>query len=126
MSHKLGQFSAKAQCVLCQQIRFNYVETISAFKVKDGPNGKKATWVADVKNGKSSAESNSAKKTDCTISMSDADLLALMTCKMNPQTVRQGKLKITGNMGLAMKPIYANILTQEGKKYIKISFKGKQ
>lgn len=85
------------------------------------------------------------KKADCTISMSDADLLDLMTGNLNPQTVCvfmcfifllhyrkyylhlsvmkllekcsfvvlkvdlfpqaffKGKLKITGNMGLAMK-----------------------
>uniref|UniRef100_A0A8C9RQ08 Sterol carrier protein 2 n=1 Tax=Scleropages formosus TaxID=113540 RepID=A0A8C9RQ08_SCLFO len=87
---------------------------VFAFKVKDGPNGKEATWVVDVKNGKGSVESNSAKKADCTVSMSDADLLALMTGKMNPQTAFfQGKLKITGNMGLAMK--LQNLQLQPGK-----------
>ncbi|XP_008577741.1 PREDICTED: non-specific lipid-transfer protein isoform X1 [Galeopterus variegatus] len=77
---------------------------IFAFKVKDGPGGKEATWVVDVKNGKGSVLLNSDKKADCTITMADSDLLALMTGKMNPQSAFfQGKLKITGNMGLAMK-----------------------
>ncbi|XP_011368777.1 non-specific lipid-transfer protein isoform X2 [Pteropus vampyrus] len=77
---------------------------IFAFKVKDGPEGKEATWVVDVKNGKGSVLPNSDKKADCTITMADSDLLALMTGKMNPQSAFfQGKLKITGNMGLAMK-----------------------
>ncbi|XP_006839926.1 PREDICTED: non-specific lipid-transfer protein [Chrysochloris asiatica] len=77
---------------------------IFAFKVKDGPGGKEATWVVDVKNGKGSVHPNSDKKADCTITMADTDLLALMTGKMNPQSAFfQGKLKITGNMGLAMK-----------------------
>ncbi|XP_032152868.1 non-specific lipid-transfer protein isoform X1 [Sapajus apella] len=77
---------------------------IFAFKVKDGPGGKEATWVVDVKNGKGSVLPNSDKKADCTITMADSDLLALMTGKMNPQSAFfQGKLKITGNMGLAMK-----------------------
>ncbi|KAE8610243.1 hypothetical protein XENTR_v10012055 [Xenopus tropicalis] len=77
---------------------------IFAFKVKDGPGGKEATWVVDVKNGKGCVDVNSDKKADCTITMADADLLALMTGKMNPQTAFfQGKLKITGNMGMAMK-----------------------
>ncbi|KAF6345595.1 sterol carrier protein 2 [Rhinolophus ferrumequinum] len=77
---------------------------IFAFKVKDGPGGKEATWVVDVKNGKGSVHPNSDKKADCTITMADSDLLALMTGKMNPQSAFfQGKLKITGNMGLAMK-----------------------
>ncbi|XP_074122010.1 sterol carrier protein 2 isoform X2 [Sminthopsis crassicaudata] len=84
-----------------------YVKKIGgvfAFKVKDGPGGKEATWVVDVKNGKGSVAVNSDKKADCTITMADTDLLDLMTGKMNPQSAFfQGKLKITGNMGLAMK-----------------------
>uniref|UniRef100_A0A8C5KHV2 SCP2 domain-containing protein n=1 Tax=Jaculus jaculus TaxID=51337 RepID=A0A8C5KHV2_JACJA len=55
---------------------------IFAFKVKDGPGGKEATWVIDVKNGKGSVLPNS----DCTITMADSDLLDLMTGKMNPQS----------------------------------------
>ncbi|XP_015666376.1 non-specific lipid-transfer protein [Protobothrops mucrosquamatus] len=77
---------------------------IFAFKVKDGPEGKEATWVVDVKNGKGCVDINTDKKADCTIVMSDEDLLSLMTGKMNPQTAFfQGKLKISGNMGMAMK-----------------------
>ncbi|KAL2301925.1 hypothetical protein Nmel_011326 [Mimus melanotis] len=87
---------------------------IFAFKVKDGPGGKEATWVVDVKNGKGSVAVNSDKKADCTITMADTDLLALMTGKMNPQTAFfQGKLKISGNMGMAMK--LQNLQLQPGK-----------
>uniref|UniRef100_A0A3Q2GC28 Sterol carrier protein 2b n=1 Tax=Cyprinodon variegatus TaxID=28743 RepID=A0A3Q2GC28_CYPVA len=87
---------------------------IFAFKVKDGPNGQEATWIVDVKNGKGCVHNDTDKKADCTISMSDTDLLALMTGKMNPQTAFfQGKLKITGNMGLAMK--LQNLQLQPGK-----------
>ncbi|XP_010117890.1 PREDICTED: non-specific lipid-transfer protein-like, partial [Chlamydotis macqueenii] len=87
---------------------------IFAFKIKDGPDGKEATWVVDVKNGKGSVAVNSDKKADCTITMADADLLALMTGKMNPQTAFfQGKLKISGNMGMAMK--LQNLQLQPGK-----------
>jgi sterol carrier protein 2 len=58
----------------------------------------------DVKNGKGSVTNDTDKKADCTIAMGDENLLALMTGKMNPQTAFfQGKLKITGNMGMAMK-----------------------
>ncbi|GAA6090981.1 sterol carrier protein 2 [Tachysurus ichikawai] len=85
----------------------SYVKKISgvfAFKVKDGPDGKEALWVVDVKNGNGSVTNDAGKKSDCTITMSDADLIDLMTGKLNPQTAFfQGKLKITGNMGMAMK-----------------------
>lgn len=87
---------------------------VFAFKIKDGPGGKEATWVVDVKNGKGSVAVNSDKKADCTITMADTDLLALMTGKMNPQTAFfQGKLKISGNMGMAMK--LQNLQLQPGK-----------
>ncbi|XP_067846410.1 sterol carrier protein 2 [Heptranchias perlo] len=95
----------------------NFVKKIGgvfAFKVKDGPGGKEGLWVVDVKNGKGSVDFNSEKKADCTITMSDDDLLALMTGKMNPQTAFfQGKLKIAGNMGMAMK--LQNLQLQPGK-----------
>ncbi|NXC77161.1 NLTP protein, partial [Anhinga anhinga] len=87
---------------------------VFAFKIKDGPDGKEATWIVDVKNGKGSVAVNSDKKADCTITMADADLLALMTGKMNPQTAFfQGKLKVSGNMGMAMK--LQNLQLQPGK-----------
>ncbi|KAM9326594.1 sterol carrier protein 2 [Gastrophryne carolinensis] len=77
---------------------------VFCFKVTGGPGGKDAVWVVDVKNGKGCVESNSDKKADCTITMADSDLLALLTGQMNPQTAFfQGKLKIAGNMGMAMK-----------------------
>ncbi|XP_072297263.1 sterol carrier protein 2 [Eucyclogobius newberryi] len=77
---------------------------IFAFKVKDGPEGKEATWIVDVKNGNGSVSNDPAIKADCTLAASDADLLELMTGQLNPQTAFfKGKLKITGNMGMAMK-----------------------
>uniref|UniRef100_A0AAY4DML9 SCP2 domain-containing protein n=1 Tax=Denticeps clupeoides TaxID=299321 RepID=A0AAY4DML9_9TELE len=87
---------------------------VFAFKVKDGPDGKEATWIVDVKNGKGCVHNDTAKNADCTIAMTDADLLTLMMGKMNPQTAFfQGKLKITGNMGMAMK--LQNLQLQAGK-----------
>ncbi|XP_042626329.1 sterol carrier protein 2-like isoform X2 [Cyprinus carpio] len=68
-----------------------YVKKIGgvfAFKVKDGPGGSEALWVVDAKNGKDSVVSDAGKKADCTISMSDSDLLELMTGQLNPQKVQ--------------------------------------
>ncbi|XP_026854161.2 non-specific lipid-transfer protein [Electrophorus electricus] len=77
---------------------------VFAFKVNAGPGGREGLWVVDVKNGKGSVDNDAEKKADCTISMGDADLLDLMTGKLNPQTAFfQGKLKINGNMGMALK-----------------------
>ncbi|CAB1326773.1 unnamed protein product [Coregonus sp. 'balchen'] len=70
---------------------------VFAFKVKDGPEGRDALWVVDVKNGQGSVSNDAGvclsvclsvyKKADCTITMGDEDLMMLMTGKMNPQTV---------------------------------------
>ncbi|XP_061593338.1 sterol carrier protein 2b isoform X1 [Cololabis saira] len=90
---------------------------VFAFKVKDGPNGQEATWLVDVKNGKGCVHNDTDEKADCTISMSDTDLLALMTGKMNPQTAFfQGKLKITvtslTKRGISYQPCQSNQRTR--------------
>ncbi|XP_013877439.1 sterol carrier protein 2 [Austrofundulus limnaeus] len=77
---------------------------VFAFKVKDGPNGSEATWVVDVKNAKGSVTNDPDKKADCTLSLSDEDLRDLMMGKLTPRVAFfNGKLKVSGNMGLAMK-----------------------
>ncbi|AAV93347.1 SCP2 sterol-binding domain-containing protein [Ruegeria pomeroyi] len=44
------------------------------------------------------------RDTDCTIRLSQDNLVKLLTGKLNPMTgVMMGKLKISGNMGVAMK-----------------------
>jgi sterol carrier protein 2 len=78
------------------------INGIFCFKVKSGNN--EGVWVVDVKNGNGCVKFDPAGKGDATISMDDDNLIALMTGQLNPQQAFfQGKLKISGNMGLAMK-----------------------
>lgn len=79
------------------------VKGIIGFRVL-GKGGKEIKWIIDAKNGTGSLELNSKTKPDCTITMKDGDLVDLMSGKLNPNTAFfNGKLKISGNMGVAMK-----------------------
>ncbi|KAK6196224.1 hypothetical protein SNE40_001489 [Patella caerulea] len=79
------------------------IKGVFCFKVKNKA-GENGVWYVDAKNGKGSVNFGGSAKPDVTIIMNDEDLVGLMNGKLNPQTAFfQGKLKITGNMGLAMK-----------------------
>lgn len=77
------------------------IKGIFRFEVKKG--GDTGIWLVDVKNGNGSVKFADGKG-DVTISMNDDDLIKLMMGKLNPQQAFfQGKLKIKGNMAMAMK-----------------------
>eukprot|EP00794_Sanderia_malayensis_P007683 gene7683-8520_t len=80
-------------------------KAVYCFKLSEGPDGKTGTWFVDVKNGKGSVNFGEQDlKADVTFKMSDADCLKLMRGELNPQMAfMKGKVKISGNIGLAMK-----------------------
>lgn len=70
-----------------------------------GDGGKKGVWTVDLKNGSGSVASGpSATKADLQITVKDGDFMSMQAGKLNPQSAfMSGKIKIKGNMGLAMK-----------------------
>ena len=75
------------------------VKGVYQFVIKGGNN-----WIVDLKNGEGKVEQGKAKKANVTITISDADFVALSEGKLNPQQAfMSGKIKLKGNMALAMK-----------------------
>ncbi|XP_033183057.1 sterol carrier protein X-related thiolase [Bombus vancouverensis nearcticus] len=116
------QFKASALFKLLdiamQEDEENLVEKVRGvfgFKVINGPGGAEGFWVVDSKVGKGKVEYNGKTKPDVIITISDMDIVDFISGKLNPQKAFfQGKIKIQGNMGMAMKLI--ELQKRAGKK----------
>jgi 3-hydroxyacyl-CoA dehydrogenase/3a,7a,12a-trihydroxy-5b-cholest-24-enoyl-CoA hydratase len=63
-----------------------------------------SAWVLDLKNGGGSVKAGTAEKADCTLDLSDADWLDMVSGKADPMKLFQGgKLKISGNVMASQK-----------------------
>ncbi|KNE71290.1 hypothetical protein AMAG_20329 [Allomyces macrogynus ATCC 38327] len=96
--------SMAAQNSAARTAQVGKVKAVFQFDVKNGA-GSVQTWHLDLKNGEGSLGVGAAKgKADATIAIGDDDLVSLAMGKTNGQKLFQtGKLKIKGQMMLAMK-----------------------
>lgn len=77
------------------------INSVYQFNIS-GPNG--GQWTVDCTRPGGSVVAGSAPSAKCTVSATDADFLSIVNGKLNAQMAfMSGKLKIQGDMGLAMK-----------------------
>lgn len=93
------------------------------FKLSGGPSGACATWTVDARAasapvGTVTPVEGVVPKPDCTIAISDADLVALSSGKLSAMSAyMSGKLKLTGKSSLAQK---LAVLLSDGKPKAKL------
>lgn len=89
------------------------VRGVYGFKVTLG--SEEGYWIVDAKTEKGKVEFNGKLKPDVVITINDNDITDFISGKLNPQKAFfQGKIKIQGNMGMAMKLI--DLQKRAGKK----------
>jgi len=77
------------------------INSIYQFNIS-GPNG--GQWSVDCTQPGGLVAAGTSAGAKCTVNATDADFLAIVNGKLNPQMAfMSGKLKIQGDMGLAMK-----------------------
>lgn len=77
------------------------INAVYEFQIK-GPAG--GTWSLDLKTPGGKVVEGSTGSADCTITMEDENFVKLISGQLNPQMAfMTGKLKVAGNMGLALK-----------------------
>jgi putative sterol carrier protein len=92
--HIPAKFQAKPDVV--QKINAIYQFNIS------GPGG--GSWSVDCTQPGGTIQQGTAQNPRCTVAATDADFLNIVNGKLNPQMAfMSGKLRIQGDMGLAMK-----------------------
>ena len=82
---------------------FSQIKGVICWNITDSGNGA-GVWTVDLKNGSGSVSEGKGTKANLTLTISDDNMVKMAEGKLNAQSAfMSGKIKIKGNMGLAMK-----------------------
>eukprot|EP01017_Pseudomicrothorax_dubius_P001104 TRINITY_DN0_c351_g1_i1.p1 TRINITY_DN0_c351_g1~~TRINITY_DN0_c351_g1_i1.p1 ORF type:complete len:119 (-),score=38.60 TRINITY_DN0_c351_g1_i1:56-412(-) len=80
------------------------VGSVFYFEISRAKGETPSVWTVDLKNGKGSIKKGKEGSADATFIMLDDDLISMAEGKLHPQQAfLEGKMRIKGNMGAAMK-----------------------